>query len=175
MLSTNLKTEVNLGDPRLPKRFWDKVHVVAEASKYVSTPCWIWGASVSGPGYARFGMAGRPDSGHRTAYEFLVETIAPGLWVDHLCRNRPCVNPAHLEPVTPKENLRRYMLQDGVKYGATHCLRGHPYNEENTRRDKLGRRYCRACDRRSHNMAYAARKARETLQDMEGGDYSAFN
>lgn len=81
---------------------------------------------------------------YRFAYEFLVGPIPDGLELDHLCRVRLCVNPAHLEPVTHAENNKRA----GV--AKTHCKWGHPYNEANTyrRRDRPGNRQCRVCARR---------------------------
>lgn len=77
---------------------------------------------------------------HRVAYEHLVGPIPDGMQLDHLCRNRTCINPAHLEPVTARENVRR------ARSLVSQCPSGHPYDEENTRIYD-GRRYCRACHR----------------------------
>lgn len=104
--------------------------------------CWIWvGAVNSGNGYGRINRT----YAHRYAYELLVGPIPEGLQLDHLCRVPLCVYPAHLEPVTPRENIRR-----GIKgVLTTHCPQGHPYDEENTGKVK-GRpagRWCKACNR----------------------------
>ena len=78
---------------------------------------------------------------HRVAYEHLVGQIPEGMQLDHLCRNRICVNPEHLEPVTASENrLRATAL-------ITECPSGHPYEGENAGLQRDGRRYCRACKR----------------------------
>lgn len=78
---------------------------------------------------------------HRVVYELMVAPIPDGLQLDHLCRNRMCVNPQHLEPVSPKENTRR------ARALITECPSGHAYDAENTAFSPDGRRYCRACKR----------------------------
>lgn len=78
---------------------------------------------------------------HRVAYEHLVGPIPEGLQLDHLCRNRTCVNPEHLEPVTAQENTVR------ARSLITHCPSGHPYSDTNTAVGRNGKRYCRECKR----------------------------
>ena len=81
------------------ERFWSKVNK--------TDTCWIWTAAKNQDGHGRF-RHGRLVLAHRFAYELLVGPIPKGLDLDHLCQNPACVNPAHLEPVTRKENTRRY-------------------------------------------------------------------
>lgn len=69
--------------------------------------CWRWAASLNAFGYGRFGVDGKNVLAHRWAYEYYVAEIPPGLTLDHLCRNRWCVNPYHLEPVPQSVNARR--------------------------------------------------------------------
>jgi hypothetical protein len=83
---------------------------------------------------------------HRLAYELLVGPIPEGLHIDHLCRRPECVNPAHLEPVTNVENIRRGNA--GLfQASKTHCKQGHPYDEKNTLIRRSGGRACRECHR----------------------------
>lgn len=96
---------------------------------------------------SRYGyVCGR--TAHRVVYETVVGPVPEGLELDHLCRNRGCVNPAHLEPVTHQENMRRGHW--GMK---THCPQGHPYEGDNLVRDGHSR-ICRWC--RNHRGKKAA-------------------
>lgn len=133
------------GDDRLPAYFWSKISRPASG-------CWEWTAVKTRDGYARVTWKGKSFAGHRVSYSALVGPIPDGLELDHKCRNKACVNPAHLEPVTRLENMRR-------RYATyTYCARGHEYTSANTYIRPNGARDCRACIRR-RLAEYAARKA----------------
>ena len=117
--------------------------------------CWLWigATSANGYGVTSAGNGNRLVGAHRRVYELLVGPIPEGLQLDHLCRVRNCVNPAHLEPVTPSVNQQR---MGAVK---TACPKGHGYDAANTYMYR-GRRNCRRChaDRqlaRNHRVAAA--------------------
>lgn len=124
-------------------RFWSKV------DKRGPDECWLWTGSLNTPGYAALGVEGKTyNSAHRLAYEWLVGPIPEGMHLDHLCRNRSCVNPAHLEPVTCRENILRGTNPPAQQARQTHCKRGHEFTPENTyRAPSDNRRHCRTCQR----------------------------
>lgn len=129
----------------LRERFMDKV------SPEPNSGCWLWMGVVQAEGYGGIWDGERMQQAHRVAYELFCGPIPKDRELDHLCRMRCCVNPKHLEPVTRKENCRRSPLirQNGAEHREkTHCLRGHPYDEENTlfRKSRNGR-LCRECKR----------------------------
>jgi hypothetical protein len=91
---------------------------------------------------------------HRFVYEQLGGLIPPGLQLDHRCRLRACVNPAHLEPVTARENLLRGATVTAANAAKTHCHAGHVFDDENTyRRGEW--RYCRPCRRQAMRRWWA--------------------
>lgn len=121
--------------------------------KYVekTESCWNWTASLR-KGYGRFSIKGESVAAHRYSYELLVGKIPKGLHLDHLCRNRRCVNPAHLEPVTLQENLRRGEGNaSATKVSAYNrrnkmtCRHGHLYDSMNTYHRPDGGRDCKQC------------------------------
>jgi|ERR1035437_1467721 hypothetical protein len=147
-------------------RFWAKVNK--------TDSCWLWTARCFENGYGQFANgAGKTVRAHRFAYELLVGPIPPELKIDHLCHNedtkcpggtscvhRRCVNPSHLEPATQKANVQRGRLPGLLR--RTHCPKGHPYNEENTWRDKDGGKHCRTCHRLRMRASYIPRVPKGT-------------
>lgn len=112
------------------------------------TGCWEWTASKTGDGYGQLRAEGTMRRAHRVAYELIEGPIPEGLQLDHLCRVRHCINPAHLEPVTPVENMRRAPVSVSVINAAkTRCDAGHEFTPENTYLRPKGRRGCRTCNR----------------------------
>ena len=114
--------------------------------------CWLWTGTVTGAGYGHVYVGGhRYEYVHRLAYQEAVGPIPEGLELDHLCRNHACLNPAHLEPVTHRENLRRGTGPDHCRHLAetkrarVACPRGHLWTEPNTYTRPDGRRMCRTC------------------------------
>jgi hypothetical protein len=123
----------------------------------MDTPCIPWTGAIDRKGYGRTTSSGRngePTLAHRAAYIAANGPVPVGLELDHLCRNPRCVNVEHLEAVTHAENVAR------AAAAQTHCKRGHEFTPENTyaRRDGLGRRQCRACNRAAV-AAYKSRRA----------------
>ncbi len=129
------------GDPRLPEHFWTKVSLSPDG-------CWLWTAGKNGVGYGMFAVADRRKKlSHRLAYETLIDLVGVGLDLDHLCRVRRCCNPAHLEPVTRGENIRRGIGPSiaGQRQAAkTHCPRGHELSGNNVYAYR-GKRGCKSC------------------------------
>jgi hypothetical protein len=150
-------------------RFINTIKVVNE--------CWEWQNKLDIDGYGIFRHKNKNVRAHRFSYGYFnqIDKLDRNMHVDHLCRNRSCVRPDHLELVTPRENtLRGLDAKAAINARKTHCINGHKYTEENTyyhirktpkrNNGKLsGRkeRQCRECQReRKRKRFLAARKAR---------------
>lgn len=118
--------------------------------------CWEWTGPKFKKGYAQFWDGERNLGGHRWAYEQFIGPVADGLVLDHICENKGCVNPWHLEPVTNQENLQR---SKNTNHGKTHCRNGHPFSGDNLIVTKHQRR-CRTC-KNAQDLASHHRRNRE--------------
>jgi hypothetical protein len=140
--------------PRDPERewpFWSRVDK--------TDGCWLWKGKALKVGYGQLRRNGREILAHRYAYEMAYGAIPEGLQIDHLCRNRLCVNPAHLEAVSQAENIRRGAAR---RLRKTHCKRGHPRTPETI----VGNGDCLLCQRQRNRLAWR-RKHRGTEADPE--------
>lgn len=134
----------------LPERMRSRIAIDAESG------CWIWTGAKRG-GYGKVQVARKMRSLHRLAYELLVGPIPAGLQIDHVkkrgCTSTACCNPAHLEPVTHKENVLRGIAPPAQNARKTHCAKGHAFSGANLCTRPNGRRECVTC-RRAANAAW---------------------
>lgn len=120
--------------------------------------CWRWTGTIHELGYGRMSVGNRLRYAHVVSYELFVGTVPEGMELDHKCRNRDCVNPAHLEPVTHQENIRRGAA-GALRIFVTHCPRGHLYAGENVYfYPGRNARQCRECRRVSNRRSDARKK-----------------
>lgn len=133
------------------ERFWRFVDKTNE--------CWNWtGALLSGSrGYGNFSLNGRNVMAHRFSYELHKGAIPSGFTIDHLCRNRKCVNPDHLEAVTFKENCLRGVGAPAINARKTHCRLGHPLSIYG------GTRRCPICKRETNKLYVKRKKAKKEV------------
>ena len=150
-------------DPRLTKYVQDRITLAADG-------CWQWTGSLTNEGYGRLRQGDTETAAHRWVYEALRGAIPDGLEPDHLCRNRACVNPAHIEPVTHRENTLRSDAASAINARKTHCDKGHPLDGDNlvvTTSNGRQFRRCRTCHRASHSAPRSDAPAADlTVEDV---------
>lgn len=131
------------GDPHILRNRIPVIEKIRARIREDESGCWIWTGTIDASGYGKFYNPATQADGlaHRLSYEAALGPIPSGLTLDHLCRITRCVNPAHLEPVTLEENIRR------AARTKTHCVNGHPFDEANTGKKPGGVRRCLTCHR----------------------------
>lgn len=138
------------------------VYVETDAcSRWKRFPCLIWTGHLSKIGYASTRFRGIQCLAHRAAYVKAKGEIPDGLELDHLCGNRACIQPEHLDPVTHAVNVRRGKAAE-LKRAITSCPHGHKYIAANTVIDKKGKRGCKTCNV-IHARAYRKRKKEKSV------------
>lgn len=143
-------------------RIFSKIKVSTE-NFYNDDPCWEWTGHINDAGYGTLRVRRHPlprqvFRAHRIVYEHFVDIIPDGMYCDHLCRVRHCVNPAHIEIVTHQENDRRGLGICGINARKTHCKQGHPLEGDNLILVKTSRntdgRACRECQRENGKKSF---------------------
>jgi hypothetical protein len=112
--------------------------------------CWTWVGSIGHDGYGRAYYKGKNNMAHRAVYRAFVDEIPPEMTIDHLCRNKLCVNPEHLQVASQRDNILRSDNQASINTKKTHCVNGHEYTAKNTYSYKASRgkgiwRACKTC------------------------------
>lgn len=135
-------------------RAWSQISVADDG-------CWIWTGARLPSGYGRLKIAGVQVYSHRLIYMITTGPIDPGLHTDHLCRNPPCCNPGHLEPVTARENVMRSPIHPAaINARKTHCDNDHPLSGDNLLINVNGGRVCRTCASEGARRSYAKKTGR---------------
>lgn len=122
------------------ERFLNKI-------KILDSGCWKWISTITNQGYGQFWFNGKQRSSHRFIYKYYHGEVNSSLVLDHLCRNRKCVNPEHLEQVSIKENILRGNGFAALNIKKTHCKNGHEFIDNNTHLDSNGHRRCKFCNK----------------------------
>lgn len=144
-MSDPIHNLTNLGDARIERL---RKRILSHSRKNTRTKCWDWLGYVEADGYSRMIVNGKRLPVHRVSYRVFCGPL-DNRHIDHLCRNRRCVNPKHLELVSPRENILRGVSPSAINAAKTHCKRGHAYTPKNTyelKQRKRGR-LCRICHR----------------------------
>jgi len=129
----------------------------------IPSGCRLW-LGCEGRGYGRINVDGKLRAAHQVAFELAEGLVPDGLVLDHLCRNRRCINPDHLEPVTFRENILRGAGFAAVNAKKTHCARsGHSLSGQNLYISPVGKRECRECRRAASRRMEQRRRGHRTL------------
>ena len=131
----------------MSKRYWNE-----KSYRVNSKGCWIWQGNIRGNGYGAYCINKKGYYAHRYLYEKLKGPIPKGLQLDHLCRNKLCVNTGHLEPVTSRENTMRGIGLTSINAKKTHCHLGHLLSGKNLYRRPDRERECRICTKNRRNL-----------------------
>lgn len=145
-------------------RFWARVNKDGQIPEWAPHlgPCWLWEGRVNTSGYGVFkvkiGGTWSEARSHRLAMELSGIVIPDGLMTDHLCRIRRCVRPSHLQAVDNRTNTLRGFSPVAKNARKTHCSNGHPFTEENTRKEKDRYRRCIVCARAVQRRRYPGKQ-----------------
>ena len=167
--------ECGCGEPAPIARIWQHGYATGQPKRFIQghsgrmrvpvlytvdeeTGCWNWNG-VTTRGYGHIMRDGVRYRAHRYMYEQHVGLIPDGMQLDHLCRNRSCVNPEHLEPVTCRENLMRGETFAAKNSAKTHCVKGHPLSGDNLYIEPKGTRACKECRREAVRRSRARKRA----------------
>ena len=156
-MNRNGESAIDYLDDKVIKRFWDKVDIKGKDE------CWEWKASDNGTGYGKFYLKGWQNSefiyAHRVSYILYYGKIPKNYEIDHLCRNRICVNPQHLEAVLGKINILRGISCSAQNARKTHCIKGHLLSDENLYHLGEGeKRICKICRKENYEKSNKIRK-----------------
>lgn len=138
------------------RRSRETVHDLFERMEENPSGCWVW-AGAKSKGYGTASVKGKQVTVHRAVYEALIGAVPEGMVLDHLCRNKSCCNPEHLEPVTQRVNVLRGTSLAAVNASKVVCVAGHPLEGENLYETPGGARHCRVC-RRARKAEYLERR-----------------
>lgn len=156
-----LQTEENpMSSRRFQSRNWKTggtlLELLEERTLHIpECSCWIWDGTLDKDGYGKLNIHGKNHMAHRVSYEIFIGQIPEKKVIDHLCRNRCCVNPRHMEVVTSRENTVRGVCHHRQQ---THCDHGHLFDLKNTHVTKMGVRHCRTCDAARQRRYRAAKR-----------------
>ena len=154
---------VDAQDPTLQEKFWNRV------DKAGPNECWLWTGAITQKGYGSFSAGRQPMPAHRFSYHLHNPDMDHSLVVDHICRNRACVNPNHLRLTTNRENVLCGVGPSASNARKTHCPRGHAYVGQNIQTNRSGERICKECRRIRRARYYYADRDRAALKEAKNG------